>query len=106
VELHGFSMRRYVARDLGIAARGRIRLRARFNARTAVHLRETRLSKYQTWRPVEGTDSVEISATVDDDRQLWRWLLSFGSEVEIMEPEHLRREIADEMRKALGPYGV
>ncbi|HEV2607262.1 MAG TPA: WYL domain-containing protein, partial [Xanthomonadaceae bacterium] len=103
-ERHSFSMRRYVARDLAIASKGKIRLRAIFNATAAEHLRDTPLSKYQTWRPIDGTDTVEISATVDDDVQLKRWLLSFGSEVEVREPGHLRREMAEELRKAVGAY--
>ncbi|HEV2606680.1 MAG TPA: WYL domain-containing protein, partial [Xanthomonadaceae bacterium] len=103
-EPQGFSMTRYVARDLAIASRGKIRFRAVFNDITAEHLRETPLSKYQTWRPIAGTDKVEISATVDDDVQLKRWLLSFGSEVVVREPESLRREMAEELRKAMGAY--
>ncbi|HTD29793.1 MAG TPA: WYL domain-containing protein [Xanthomonadaceae bacterium] len=103
-EPHGFSMSRYIAHDLSIASRGKIRLRAIFNASSAEHLRETALSKYQTWRPIEGTDKVEISATVDDDVQLKRWLLSFGSEVEVTEPEHLRQEMAEEIEKARRAY--
>jgi predicted DNA-binding transcriptional regulator YafY len=103
-EPQGFSMTRYVARDLAIASRGKIRLRAVFDATAAEHLRETPLSKYQTWRPIAGTDKVEISATVDDDVQLKRWLLSFGSEVEVREPESLRKEMAEELRKTVGAY--
>jgi len=102
-EPHGFSMRRY-ARDLAIAPRGWIRLRLHFHARTAEHVREMPMSKYQTWRPIEGTDKVEVCATVQDDLQLKRWLLSLGSEAEVREPVHLRKEMAEEMRKALRAY--
>ncbi len=103
-EPHGFSMKRYVARDLGIGSRGRIRLRIHVDALAAEHLRETRLSKYQTWRPIDDADKVEISATVDDDVQLKRWLLSFGSELEVIEPAHLRREMVEELGKARRAY--
>ncbi len=103
-EPRGFSMTRYAARNLAINPRGKIRLRAVFDATAAKHLRETRISKYQTWRPIEGTDKVEIRATVEDDLTFKRWLLSFGSEVEVLEPVHLRQEIKEEMQKALRGY--
>jgi predicted DNA-binding transcriptional regulator YafY len=33
-----------------------------------------------------------------------RWLLAFGSEVEVTEPQHLRRAMAEELAKALQEY--
>jgi predicted DNA-binding transcriptional regulator YafY len=45
-----------------------------------------------------------VCATVQDDLQLKRWLLSLGMEAEVREPVRLRREIAREMRKALRAY--
>jgi predicted DNA-binding transcriptional regulator YafY len=101
---HGFSMSRY-ARGLNIDSRGKIRLRLIFDETAADHIRETPLSKYQTWRPIPGTNKVEVSATVDDDVQLKRWLLSFGSEVEVIAPEHLRLEMIQELGKARRAYG-
>lgn len=35
---------------------------------------------------------------------LARWLLSFGGLVEVLEPELLRRSVAEELRLALGVY--
>jgi predicted DNA-binding transcriptional regulator YafY len=101
----GFRMSHYAAHELTIKSRGKIRLRAIFNELTAEHLRETPLSKKQTWRRIPGTDTVEIRATVDDDLQLKRWLLSLGSEVEVMEPARLRLEMAEELGKARRAYG-
>ena len=104
-EPHGFSMSRYAANDLAIDPRGKIRLRAIFLDTAAEHLQETPMSKDQTWRRIEGTNTVEICATVDDDLQLKRWLRSFGGEVEVMtEPAHLRLEIAEELREAAEAY--
>jgi len=103
-ELHGFSMRRY-ARKLTIASTGKIRLRLLVDETSAEHIRETPLSKYQTWRPVAGTNKVEVSATVDDDVELKRWLLSLGSEAQVLAPEHLRVAMMEELTKAAGAYG-
>lgn len=62
------------------------------------------MSKDQTRRPIEGTDMVEVCATVQDDLQLKCWLLSRGMEAEVREPVRLRRETVGEMRRALRAY--
>ena len=96
-------MRKY-ARDLALAPRGWIRARLHFVRKASEHIREMPMSKYQTWHPIEGTGTVEVCATVQDDLELKRWLLSFGAEVEVCEPARLRKEMAEEMRKALRAY--
>ena len=102
--LHGFSMKRYAARNLAINSHGSIRLHAHVLASASEHLLETPMSKYQTSHPIEGTDKVEICATVEDDLQLKRYLLSFGSELEVLEPARLRNEILDDLGKMLSAY--
>lgn len=104
-ELYGFSMNHY-RRHLAINPRGKIRVRLHFRGTSADHLLGTPISKYQTWRPIPGEKKVEVCGTVEDDREFWRWLLSFGSEVEVMEPEHLRAEMAEEVRKMAVAYGT
>jgi predicted DNA-binding transcriptional regulator YafY len=100
----GFSFTRYVTDDLAIDSRGKTRLVARFDATAADHLRETPLSKDQTWTAIEGTDKVEVTATVEYDQRLRWWLLAFGRRVEVMEPEALRQEMVGELQGALRAY--
>jgi predicted DNA-binding transcriptional regulator YafY len=68
-----------------------IKLVARFDAVTAVHLRETPLSNDQVIAE-PGDDLVTITATVANTDQLRWWLLGFGTKVEILAPESLRKE--------------
>ena len=103
-ELHGFTMRRY-ARKITQDSKGTIRLRLLMDETSAEHIRETPLSTYQTWRPVAGTKKVEVGATVDEDVELKRWLLSLGSEAQVLAPEHLRAWMGEELRRAAGAYG-
>ena len=103
-ELHGFTMRRYARSGLTINSHGKIRVRLIFDEGAAEHIRETTISTYQTWRPIAGTKKVEVCATVDDDAQLKRWLLSFGSEVQVIAPERLRLEMVEELNKAASAY--
>ena len=106
MELPGFRMSHYAANDLAIDPRGKIRLRAIFLDTAAEHLQETPMSKDQAWHRIEGTNTVEICATVEDDLQFRRWLRSFGSELVVMEPAHLREEMMAELKGALGAYTV
>lgn len=67
-----------------------IRLKARFAEYAARHLAQTALSSDQTLREEEGTDAVILEATVLDTEELRWWLLGFGDQVEVLEPEELR----------------
>ena len=85
-------------------SRGPIRLVALFDEAAAEHLRETPLSKDQSWRPIEGTQKVEVIATVEDDESLRWWLLAFGSRVVVTGPRSLREEIASDLQESLKSY--
>ncbi len=87
-------------------SRGPIRLVAWFDEAAAEHLRETPLSKDQTWRPLQGKNKIEVTATVEDDDLLQWWLLAFGSHVQIVAPEHLKLEIKCDLATALQSYKV
>ena len=85
-------------------SRGRIRLVAHFDRTAAEHLKETPLSKDQTWRVLTKTDQIEVIATVENDEQLWWWLLGFGSRVEVKKPKSLRDEVAADLQESLLAY--
>ncbi|ORJ61362.1 helix-turn-helix transcriptional regulator [Geothermobacter hydrogeniphilus] len=68
-----------------------IRLRARFDAEISRHLEERRLSEDQAIT-ADGDDRILLEATVLDSHQLRWWLLGFGDQVEVLEPQTLRRE--------------
>ncbi|MDQ5911511.1 MAG: transcriptional regulator [Pseudomonadota bacterium] len=87
---------REVERNQGMGGSSEpIRLVARFWKRAGLHLQETRLSADQVITNDEASDGhFRITATVNDTAQLRWWLLSFGSNVEVIEPVELRTEIA------------
>lgn len=64
----------------------------RFDAPAAEHLRDTPLSKDQ--KLLDDGDYVMLTATVPDTGQLRWWLLGFGSQIEVLAPDHLRKEMA------------
>ena len=72
-----------------------IRLVVRFYRPAGLHLLETRLSDDQIVQDHDGDDyHLRLTATVNDTAQLRWWLLSFGSNVEVLEPVELRAEMA------------
>jgi predicted DNA-binding transcriptional regulator YafY len=72
-----------------------LRLVARLWKRAGLHLLETRLAADQVVED-EGDDHFRVTATVNDTAQLRWWLLSFGSKVEVLEPQGLREEMANQ----------
>lgn len=86
-----------VARNQGMGGSHQpIRLVARFQRKAGLHLQETRLSEDQVVQDRDGdADHLRITATVNDTAQLRWWLLSFGANVEVLEPAALRAEIAN-----------
>ena len=52
--------------------------------------------------------AVHVTGTVDSHGQpleLLPWLLSWGASVEVVEPDHVRERVQDELRRALTAYG-
>jgi len=92
----GFDPDREVERHQGMGGGGApVRLVARFWKRAGLHLLETRLAADQVVEDVD-PDHFRLTATVDDTAQLRWWLLSFGSKVEVLEPEGLREDMANQ----------
>ena len=60
----------------------KIELKAVFDKVSIAHLYETRLSEDQVIEKIDD-DSFKITATVQESEQLFWWLQSFGSRVEI-----------------------
>lgn len=87
----------------GDGAYQRIQFKAIFDAITTKHLSESRLSEDQVIKKLDD-QHFEISATVQETEQLFWWLLSFGSRVEVLEPQHLRTKIARTVRDLADKY--
>lgn len=89
----------------GAGSYGLIRLKAIFDPITANHLSESRLSEDQVIKKLDD-QHFEISATVQESEQLFWWLLSFGFRVEVLEPLHLRKKMADSVKVLAEKYRV
>lgn len=88
-----FSLQAYLASGaMGFSAKGKIKLKAWFEKRLGGSLAQTRLSEDQTIRETE--DGVVLTATVVDNWTLRGWILSKTGQIEVLEPAHLREDIA------------
>ena len=81
-----------------------IRFKGIFDMITANHLSESRLSEDQNIVKLDH-DHYEISATLKETEQLYWWLLSFGSRIEVKEPLHLRNKMVQTAKAMLEKYG-
>jgi predicted DNA-binding transcriptional regulator YafY len=101
----GFSLDAYIATGaLGWnSASEAIVLKARFAAATAVHLRETPLSKDQVMTD-ESDSHALVTANVQLTQQLVWWLLGFGDAVEVLEPLALRTQMRETAQRMVANY--
>lgn len=94
----GFDLDEYIAKGgFGWPTGRKIRLVAIFDHGPAQTLGETPLSPDQTITELDG-NRFKLTATVQETKELHWWLLSFGPEVEVVEPKSLRAL----MRKLVG----
>lgn len=103
---HPDDIDREVARNQGMGgSHARIRLVARFRREAGLHLQETRLSEDQVVHDRDGdADHLRITATVNDTAQLRWWLLSFGANVEVLQPAALRADLAQQAQSMHQAY--
>lgn len=102
----GFSMDNYLqdhAFDYPRTA-GTMLLKARFSKYAINNLMESPLSRDQEVICENGNSSL-LTATVRDTQQLRCWLMGFGDQVEILEPEALREEFRIVSRNLYTIYG-
>lgn len=74
----------------------------RFTGDAARYVRETQFHPSQQLRPEHG--AVLFSARACGLKSVTRWILQFGGEAEVLEPEELRDSVRQQLQKALQNY--
>jgi proteasome accessory factor B len=95
-----FDFEKYMANALEIFRGPETRVRIAFRGMAAPAIRE------REWHPSQRIETrrngtIVLSLRVADTLELRRWILSFGSEAEVLDPTSLRNEIRDEARSLL-----
>jgi len=69
-------------------------VRLRFAPKVATNVSEVRWHATQQTRRLED-DSLEFTVEVDGIEEIYWWILGYGDQVEVLEPESLRRRVAE-----------
>ncbi|MBN8727681.1 MAG: WYL domain-containing protein [Xanthomonadales bacterium] len=82
-----------------------VRLELKVERWLAIHLEERCLAGDQVITPLRGDpERSRVTATVEATEQLYWWLRSLGTSVEVVKPARLRQRLADEVRQLAEVY--
>jgi proteasome accessory factor B len=87
-----------------IRGKQRVRVRIWFDARVAHYVRRRMWHPSQRFRPSRG--GIEMRMDVHGTVEIISWVLGFGQRARVLEPEVLRAEVAEELRRAAAGYEV
>ena len=98
-----FDFEAYIGSSFGVIAEPATTVRIRFDKRWADYVAE------RTWHPSQQIAKrrggrIELTMEVGGTADLRTWILSFGDGAEVLEPETLREEVAQELAGALAKY--
>ena len=102
--LEKFSLHDYASSSVfGFNNNGLIDLKLKFTQEAGQHLFETPLNDTQT---IEETNDgkILVHAKISDNAQLKWWILGFGGQVEVIEPDSLRQDISNICKSLLKIY--
>jgi len=100
----GFYLDEYIASgELDFVISGSIKFKAIFSKEAAFYLEERPLSDDQCMTDYTD-DKVMLTATIHDTSELRWWLLSFGDQVEVLEPKEMRSDMKNIIQSAAKFY--
>lgn len=98
-----FSLEKFTAHSFGIIQDELVEVKARFTGLAARWVLDRKWHASQTVER-QGNGSVTVSYRVAGTSEIKRWILGFGSQAEVLEPESLRREIGAEALRLRSVY--
>jgi predicted DNA-binding transcriptional regulator YafY len=99
-----FNLERYLEASFGLFRGKPERIRLRFSPGVARYVEERQWHPSQRSEPLL-TGELEVTLHVAPEMDLKRWILSYGKDVEVLEPKKLREEIRAEWLTALRGAG-
>ncbi len=99
----GFDFDEYTAASFGVASEPATSVRIHFAARVRTYIEE------RQWHPSQQLETLsrgnlELRMEVGSTAELRSWILSFGSDAEVLAPTSLRNEVAAEIAAAAAKY--
>jgi predicted DNA-binding transcriptional regulator YafY len=99
----GFDANDFVHGEFGVNENASVRVLVEFEPRAAEDVRTRRF--HPTQKIATAPDGrLRVSMTVPDGDELRAWVMSFGGAARVIEPAALAKDIATELRRALGRY--
>lgn len=93
----------HLARSWELMNEAEVTIHLRFSPQAAPRIRENRWHHSQ--RLIDNADgSCDLYLTIAGIREILGWVLSWGTEVEVIEPEELRAEVINHARRILEKY--
>ncbi len=93
----------HLARSWELMNEAEVTIHLRFSPQAAPRIRENRWHHSQ--RLIDNVDgSCDLYLTIAGIREILGWVLSWGTEVEVIEPEELRAEVINHARRILEKY--
>jgi predicted DNA-binding transcriptional regulator YafY len=99
----GFDAETYLHASFGVFQGEPVKVRIRFSAKAAGYVKEKRWHPSQTLSSETNGDLI-FTAEVAGIEEIKRWVMTWGSAAQVVEPESLCREIAKEARGMLELY--
>ncbi len=98
-----FDFEAHVASSFGVIAEPATPVRIRFEKSVRTYIEERTWHPSQQVRPAP-RGAIDLEMQVGDTAELRSWILSFGGDARVEEPDSLRDEIATELKRAAGRY--
>lgn len=97
-----FELSKYLEEFTYPIGKGPIKLKLKLREFDAQALKERRVSDDQKIQDI--LDGAILTATVNDSESLRRWILGYGANAEVLEPQDLRMAITDRLKEASTLY--
>ena len=102
----GFDLARHFAQSFGVyQGDGAVHVKVRFSPTVARYVQESAWHASQRLAP-QKDGALLAEFDLDGTAEIKRWILSFGKEAEVLEPEEFRRDIAAELGAIVELYAT
>jgi len=99
-----FNLHEHFAKSFGVfQGKGSVHVKVRFAPAVARYVEESRWHTSQQLTP-QKDGSLIAEFDLDGSEEIKRWVLGFGQQAEILEPETLRNEVQEELLRMIQPY--
>jgi len=100
----GFDPEKLLCSAFGIIFDKPIQVKIKFSKEVAPYIRERTWAQNQRLTENEADGSIILEMETCGWLDVKKWVLSHGTQAELLEPKEMREEIAEELRNCLGQY--